>query len=70
MKAAFPNSKQEVLPDELKLSFEFSKEGFVFSQAFELLYNKLTLGKVISQFDLAETTLEEVFIHLSQLQGD
>ena len=64
----FSQYKQEILPEDSKLSFEFNKKDFVFSKAFNLFYNKLSKQQLISQFEISETTLEQVFIHLSKMQ--
>ena len=58
----FSNYKKEVFEEELKIAYEFEKGGFVFSEAFQLFYNGLKKEGLVDNFELAETTLEEVFI--------
>ena len=52
----------------MKICFEFSKKNFIFSKAFGLFYNNLLKEGLILQFEISETTLEEVFIYLSRMQ--
>lgn len=58
IKKNFTNYTEERFPEDLKISFEFPKEHFVFSKAFELFYNVFTREKTVMQFEIAETTLE------------
>ncbi len=54
----------------MKVSFLVPKENFKFSEAFRLFYSKLYQSKVIKEYEIAENSLEEVFIYLSKMQPE
>lgn len=56
------------LEEEKTAVFTIENSKFSYSRAYELFENKLMKEKLVSKYKIKESTLEEVFLFLSQLQ--
>ena len=59
---------EKVETDPERILFVIKAEHFSLWRSFELFENKLSAQKKLKRYEIKESTLEEVFIHLSRLQ--
>jgi len=59
---------EKVETDPERLVFVIKTEKFSLWKSFDLFENQLTVENKVRRYEIKESTLEEVFLHLSRLQ--